>query len=130
MTYGLIAGILVACFTSYAALFAPPRDKSQFPALLCVMLLGYGTIIFFAWMIRACNTYLEVTDVHIIQHAPNKPPLVFAWSDVAEVKNNKSMQRLELRSRSKKPVFMIEHQVEDFDALRQIVASRTGISLT
>ena len=130
MTYGLIAGILVASLTTYAVLFAPLRDESQFPALLCVMLLGYGATVFFAWMIRACDTYLEVTDTHIVQHASNKPPLAFAWSDIAEVKNNTSMQRLELRSRSKKAVFMIEHQIEDFDALRQIVASKTGISLT
>ena len=130
MTYGLVAGIFVACFTTYAALFAPPRDKSQFPALLCVMLLSYGATVFFAWMVRACHTYLEVTDTHITQHAPNKPPLVFAWSDVAEVKNNTSLQRLELRSRSKNAVFVIEHQVEEFDTLRQIVASKTGVSLT
>ncbi|HEX8550610.1 MAG TPA: hypothetical protein VF681_03540 [Abditibacteriaceae bacterium] len=125
MGYGLIAGIILAAITTYAALFAPPREKNQFPALLCVMLLGYGTIVFFCWMIRMCNAHIEITETHVTQYTPNKPPVVLAWSEITEIKNNTSMQRLELRSSERNMAVMVEHQVENFDALRQIITDKT-----
>lgn len=125
MTYGLLAGVVLASLTTYAALFAPPADRNQFPALLCVMLLGYGTTAFFAWMIRACNAYLEVTDDHITQHRANQRSLVLSWSDITEVKNNLAMERLELRSSFKNVVIVVEHQTENFADLRQTISAKT-----
>ena len=125
MKHLLVAGIILAAFTTYAILFAPPRDKSQFPALICVTLLSYGATLFFAWMVRACNVHLEVTDSHIKQHTPNKPPLVLAWSEITEVKNNAAMQRLELRSKHRNLAITVEHQVENYEVLRGTIATKT-----
>jgi FtsH-binding integral membrane protein len=125
MAYGLIVGLLLAALTTYAALFAPPVDKFQYPALLCVMLFGYGTMAFFAYMIRQCNSYLEVTDDHIMEHRPNKPSLVLAWDDITEIKNNLTMERLVLRSSKSNVAIAVEYQIEGFDELRQIIRAKT-----
>ena len=127
---GLVAGIFLALFTTYSALFAPPRDKSQLVPMYGVLITAYCGVVFCIRLLTSCNTSLEVTDKQIIQHAPGKPPFALDWDDVTHIKNNVSMQRLELHHSSKGRIIVVEHQTQDFDELREFIARKTGHMVT
>lgn len=127
MIQALTASLLAALVVSAFALLAPPRDKSQLVPMYALMISFYASSFFFWINLPACDAYIEVTEKSIAQHHPRKPTIELAWSEISQVKNNPVMQRLEIYSRNGKTKIYVEHQVENFAQLKQLIESKLGV---
>jgi hypothetical protein len=126
---GMWVSIALVLLFACIALFAPPQNRTQMPALLGLILFCGMSALFWRWMIGNSNTYLEVTDDEIIHSKPNETPISLAWEEISEVTNNLLDQSLELRAHSKGAVIKVSCQTRDYNDLCRTIAERTGINV-
>lgn len=125
MIQALVASLLLAIVISVLALLAPARENSQRVAMFG--LLFWGASLFFWRTLPACDAHIEITEAAISQHHPSKQAVTLLWKEISQVKNNPIMQRLELYSRDKQTKINVEHQIEDFAQIKQLIESKTGV---
>ena len=124
MILALASCLLMAVVISVLAVLAAPRAPDQLVAMWLLLCVAWGGSIFFWRTLPACDAYLEVSETAISQHQPRKATVTLLWSEISQIKNNPLMQRLELCSRDGRAKINVEHQIEDFARLKQLIESK------
>jgi len=102
-----------------------PERGSLIVLLLSFVLCGAGSV-YSLKVVRYSGDRIAVNSDGIWYLVKNSPSTFIAWSDVAAVKANDTMQRLIVTDASARRIIRAEYQLENFAALREFISGHTN----
>lgn len=124
LVWGFLA-LCVALLLVFIAMGIFFRDRQSM-----VYLIAACGVIPFTGIIAALRTIphlgdrLRINDRGITYEPARAEPMALAWNEVAALRDLPHLQRLELHGTDGFSVIRLDYQVEQFDALRQVVLER------
>ena len=124
----MMLGVTVICIGFIAFMvvmqLTRPERGSMVVVLLSFVMCGTGAI-YCSRVARRSRDRIAVNSEGIWYLARNGPTSFIAWSNVATVKADDTMQRLILADGSGTTIIRAEYQLENFAALREFILSHT-----